>query len=136
MENFQCIAIGIDRYHFLAPLRYAVADAQVFARFLVEEAKTSFRQSLLLTDTSPYLNKLSTYPNRENLLAWLEKGDTRSSSPLWFFFSGYGMNYRGEDFLLPIDGNPNDIENTGISLRSLFESLQQQTTGQLCFSRF
>ncbi|NJM88801.1 MAG: peptidase C14 [Hydrococcus sp. RU_2_2] len=132
MENFQCIAIGIDRYHFLAPLRYAVADAQVFARFLVEEAKTSFRQSLLLTDTSPYLNKLSTYPNRENLLAWLEKGDTRSSSPLWFFFSGYGMNYRGEDFLLPIDGNPNDIENTGISLRSLFESLQQQTTGQIC----
>ncbi|NJK48988.1 hypothetical protein HC931_13125 [Candidatus Gracilibacteria bacterium] len=133
MENFQCIAIGIDRYHFLAPLRYAVADAQVFARFLVEEAKTSFRQSLLLTDTSPYLNKLSTYPNRENLLAWLEKGDTRSSSPLWFFFSGYGMNYRGEDFLLPIDGNPNDIENTGISLRSFLNRYNNKPPDKFVF---
>ncbi|MCU0532490.1 MAG: caspase family protein [Hydrococcus sp. Prado102] len=131
MENFQCIAIGIDRYHFLAPLRYAVADAQVFARFLIEEAKTSFRQSLLLTDTSPGLDDLSTYPNRENLLAWLKKENTRSSSSLWFFFSGYGINYQGEDFLLPIDGNPDDVVGTGIALRSLFELLQKQTTGQI-----
>jgi Caspase domain len=131
MENFQCIAIGIDRYHFLAPLRYAVADAQTFARFSIEEAKTSFKQSLLLTDTSPCLDDLSTYPNRENLLAWLKKENTRSSSPLWFFFSGYGMNHQGEDFLLPIDGNPDDVMGTGIALRSLFESLQQQTNGQI-----
>lgn len=40
------------------------------------------------------------------------------------------MHDQGEDYLMPIDGNPNNIMGTGISVRSLFESLPMSGTGQ------
>jgi uncharacterized caspase-like protein len=142
MENFRWIAVGINRYRFLPPLNYAQADAQALHQFLGEELKLPPHLSLLLTDTSPAINRQSTYPNRDNLLFWLEAKRREKqesilpiphppSSILWFFFSGYGINYQGEDYLMPIDGNPQDIPNTGISLRSLFTSLQQQGASQI-----
>jgi hypothetical protein len=126
MGNYQCIIIGINHYHFLQPLNRAEASARILYQCLVEEAKISARQALLLTDTSPLFDRRSTYPNRDNLLSWLEIKNPPSTSPLWFFFSGYGMNYQGEDYLMPIDGNPRNIPGTAISARSLFESLRQQ----------
>ncbi|AFY76436.1 hypothetical protein Ple7327_1021 [Pleurocapsa sp. PCC 7327] len=131
MENYQCIAIGIDRYHFFPPLNSAEASARILYQCLVEEAKISVRQALLLTDASPRFLDRSTYPNRENLISWLEIRNSPSSSPLWFFFSGYGISYQGEDYLMPIDGNLKDIPGTGIAMRSLFESLIQQGTARI-----
>ena len=147
MVNYQCVAIGINRYHFLQPLSAADADAQILHRFFTQEAKIAEQQSLLLTDTSPLVNHRSTYPHRDNLLSWLEVklkavvGGGRSvqesevqkinQKAFWFYFSGYAINYQGEDYLMPIDGNPKDILGTGIALRSLFESFQRQGTRQI-----
>jgi hypothetical protein len=118
MQNYQYIFIGIDRYHFLAPLTHAVTDASRLYQFFLEEAKFSPRQALLLTDTSSDRDRPSTYPDRYNILNWLP---SEIKKPFWFFFSGYALDYDGEVYLLPSDGNPNDISKTGISLRSLFE---------------
>jgi hypothetical protein len=43
---------------------------------------------------------------------------------LWFFFSGYGVNHKGQDYLMPVEGDPNRIEETGIEVRALMQSLQ------------
>ncbi|MEA5534993.1 caspase family protein [Crocosphaera sp. XPORK-15E] len=123
MENFRAITMGIEEYCHWQPLKGAENNAQALYCYFFQEAKLPSRQLLLLTDTSPSPGKRSTYPNRENILQWI------NDSPLkvkhcWFFFQGYGVNYQGEDYLLPIDSNPQTIPQTGIKMRSLFEKLK------------
>ncbi|MGH2414153.1 MAG: caspase family protein, partial [Microcystaceae cyanobacterium] len=154
MDTYRCIAIGINRYQFLQPLNYAEADAQALHQFLRDEGNLSPKQSLLLSDTSAWVDKQSTYPNRDNILNWLgieetqkDEGETNSEFPtpfaeqvawrhsefptLWFYFSGYGVNYQGDDYLMPIDGQLEDIPNTGIAIRSLLQALQAQNAHKI-----
>ncbi len=129
MANHACVAIGINRYQFLQPLSYGQADAQALRQFLVGQASLPSNECLLLTDTSPLVDDQSTYPSRENILSWLRanhQNSRQSETWRWFFFSGYGVNWQNADYLMPIDGNPDDIPGTGISMRSLFESLKAQ----------
>jgi len=127
MANYSFLAIGIDRYQFIQPLSYAQADAQALWQFMLGEAQVPSQQSLLLTDTSAWVAEQSTVPTKDNILTWLQSGVSARSIPwLWFFFSGYGVSWEGEDYLMPIDGNPDDIPGTAIAARSLLELLQQQ----------
>lgn len=135
MANYACVAIGINRYQFLPPLSYAQADAQALRQFLVCLGKLPSNQCLLLTDTSPLIGDQSTYPSRENILSWIEAGRQNSNPDVinqtstnwrWFFFSGYGVSWEDVDYLMPIDGNLDDIPGTGIPMRSLFASLKEQ----------
>ena len=50
---------------------------------------------------------------------------------LWYFFSGYGVSYQNQDYLMPIDGNPTDPEATGISIRKLLEDLSKSPVEQV-----
>ncbi|MFP5273171.1 caspase family protein [Coleofasciculus sp.] len=135
MANYACVAIGINRYQFLPPLNYGQADAQALWQFLVQQAEGSSQDYLLLTDHSPLIDRQSTYPTQDNIWRWLEA--IRQPSPTngknsssrgwrWFFFSGYGVCWQQTDYLMPIDGNPQDIPRTGISMRSLLSSLKPQ----------
>ena len=129
MANYACIAVGINHYQFLPPLSYGQADAEDLQQFLVGQANLPSSKCLLLTDTSPVIGDQSTYPSRENILSWLEVGSQNSKHSenwRWFFFSGYGVSWEEVDYLMPIDGNLEDIPGTGISVRSLFSSLKQQ----------
>lgn len=135
MANYPCIAIGINRYQFLAPLHYGQADAIALRQFLVEQAGLPSNHCLLLTDSSPWIEDRSTYPSRENICRWLELDPQKTDSDQlnansrtwrWFFFSGWGVSWDGVDYLMPIDGNPKDIPATGIPVRSLFTSLKAQ----------
>jgi uncharacterized caspase-like protein len=132
-SNYNCLLIGINRYDFLQPLNYGMADAQGVQQFIVEEIGCSSSRCVLLTDTSPRVKGRSTYPDRQNILQWLNPSNFQHSRDglFWLFFSGYGMNYQGEDYLMPIDGNPQDIITTGISLRSLLDSLQQSFSSKI-----
>ncbi|MHC5598061.1 MAG: caspase family protein, partial [Nostoc sp.] len=85
------------------------------------------KHCLVMTDTSPPIGDKSTYPTKENILLLLEDFAATSWQPedyLWLFFSGYGVNYKGKDYLMPAEGNPELVEETGIELRSLMQSLQ------------
>ncbi|MCA1993680.1 MAG: Rieske 2Fe-2S domain-containing protein [Coleofasciculus sp. S288] len=135
MANYACVAIGINRYQFLPPLNYGQDDARELRKFLVSQANLSSSKCLLLTDTSPFVGNQSTYPSREHILRWLDAGRNTSyregingdsTSWRWFFFSGYGVSWNHADYLMPIDGDLNDIPGTGIGVRSLFTSLKQQ----------
>jgi uncharacterized caspase-like protein len=142
MANYSLIAIGINNYQFLQPLSYAQEDAEILHQFLVSELEIPLEQTLLLTDFSATGDR-STYPNREGIISCFNQLSSRSPLPqgqtLWFFFSGYGVHHGGEDYLLPIDAQLGDIPKTGISMRSLFQTLKayspHQTVVFLDFNR-
>lgn len=132
MKYYQCLAIGINRYHFLSPLRDADQDAKKLYEFFEQEAGIPQEHLLLLSDTSPWLANKSTYPNQDNLLFWLGSNFPSQyvpavSAPLWLFFRGYGFTYQGQDYLIPIDGNPQDFPHTALSIVSILEAIQEKT---------
>lgn len=127
MANNWAIAIGINQYQFFQPLDCAQADAEALKDFLVTNGGFLPQQCLVITETSPPFEDRSTYPTKENILLLLEDFAATSWQPedrLWFFFSGYGVNYKGQDYLMPVEGDPNRVEQTGIEMRMLMQSLQ------------
>ncbi|MEH2419496.1 MAG: caspase family protein [Nostoc sp.] len=126
MANYWAIAIGINQYQLFQPLSCAQADAEALEEFLATEAGFVPKHCLVMTDTSPPIGNRSTYPIKENILLLLEDlaASWQPEDYLWFFFSGYGVNYKGKDYLMPAEGNPELVQETGIELRSLMQSLQ------------
>ncbi len=127
MANYWAIAIGINQYHLFQPLGCAQADAEALKDFLATESGFMPKRCLLMTDTSPPMGDRSTYPTKENILLLLEDLAAACWQPqdhVWLFFSGYGINYKGHDYLMPVEGNPDLVQETGIELRSLMQSLQ------------
>ncbi|WP_293158369.1 MULTISPECIES: caspase family protein [unclassified Microcoleus] len=131
MKHHACIAIGINQYQLLQPLSYAQEDAEALYGFLTEEAGFAPDGCLLMTDSSPSLWGQSTYPNRENILKLTESlcaEHLQHGDVLWCFFSGYGVSYEGKDYLMPVDGNPADIQGTGIPVELLLNTLKNAPT--------
>lgn len=44
---------------------------------------------------------------------------------LWFFFAGHGWRHEERDYLMPLDGDPGDVESTAISLYYITERLRR-----------
>lgn len=131
MKHHACIAIGINQYQLLQPLSYAQEDAEALYGFLTEEAGFAPDECLLMTDSSPSLWGQSTYPNRENILRLTQSlcaEHLQQGGLLWCFFSGYGVSYQGKDYLMPVDGNPADIQGTGIPVELLLNTLKKAPT--------
>ncbi|MEA5513820.1 caspase family protein [Nodularia sp. UHCC 0506] len=127
MANYWAITIGINQYQLFQPLRCAQADAEVLNNFLVQEGGLAQERCLLMTAASPPIGDRPTYPTKQNILVLLEDLTAACWQPqdhLWLFFSGYGVSYNGKDYLMPIEGNPELVEETGIEVRSLMQSLQ------------
>ncbi|HIK09052.1 MAG TPA: caspase family protein [Oscillatoriaceae cyanobacterium M33_DOE_052] len=133
MKNYGSIAIGVNQYQFFQPLSFAQQDAQALNNFLIELGGFAAPKCQLLTESSPPnvyvaegIGNRSTYPNRENIRQALLAGceQLAAGDIFWFFFSGYGVSWQGEDYLMPIEGNPDDVGNTGIPTREILESLK------------
>ena len=141
MTNYSCIAVGINRYQFVEPLNYAEGDAQGLVRLLTEEMGVPRERCLLLTDGSPMVSDRPTYPNYSNISAWLDNLDnsgnhsgdssTTQADALWFFFSGHGVHWQGEDYLLPVDSNLSDLPYRGIGATTLLHALKKQGTTKI-----
>ncbi len=126
MANNWAIVIGINQYRFLQPLNYAKRDAEAISDFLAQEAK--FDRIFLFTDDSPPIGGKFTEPFRANLLRVLRQifatPFMKDGDNFWFFFSGHGIPHNGQDYLMPLDGDPEDIENTGISTNTITNYLR------------
>ncbi|NEO53928.1 MAG: peptidase C14 [Okeania sp. SIO3B5] len=135
MKNYACIAIGINQYEFIQPLSYAKQDAEALHSFLLNETNFSAEQCLLLTDSNLLpIWEQPTYPSKENILDLIEdfcQNQLQKENFLWYFFSGYGVVHQNQDYIMPIDGNPQDPETTGISITKLLETLKIYPTGQV-----
>ncbi|PPT09607.1 serine/threonine kinase [Geitlerinema sp. FC II] len=121
-RNF-AICIGIDRYRFLQPLRCARRDARAMATFFREEA--DFEQIWLLCDDA---KNDRTKPDRANIrrvLRELRQRKMGAGDNLWFFFSGHGMRHGGRDYLMPLEGDREDVESTALLTSYVADMLRE-----------
>jgi uncharacterized caspase-like protein len=127
MGKNRAISIGINKYEFLQPLKYAKRDAHLMQEFLVKEA--GFKQVLFFSDDSPDYTGKSTRPSFVNLKRVLrtmfEKPFMADGDNFWFFFSGHGRPHNGCDYLMACDSDPEDVENTAISINYVTERLRR-----------
>jgi formylglycine-generating enzyme required for sulfatase activity/uncharacterized caspase-like protein len=127
MAKNWAIAIGINQYDYLQPLNYAKRDAQLMQEFLGNEA--GFERIFFFSDDSPELAGKSTRPTRTNLQRVLrqlfDNPFMGAGDNFWFFFSGHGMRHAGRDYLMPCDGDPEDVENTAIAINFVTERLRR-----------
>jgi hypothetical protein len=122
------IAIGINQYHSFQPLSYAQQDAEALQQFLVQEAGFPAQNCLLLTDTSPPIFGKSTYPTQDAIQTWLgslSQQPFQAGDVVWFFFSGYGVCHEGQDYLVPIDGDPSLVTSSAIPFQLIFDRLRE-----------
>lgn len=130
MANYWAITIGINQYRHLQPLRHAQNDALFIHQFLTETADVASDHCVLLSDLSTSVGHQAVYPDKPALSEWIQT-ITQQVGPddvLWFFFSGYGVQLDGADYLMPIDGDPEAISETGLAIESLVETLKQLPT--------
>ena len=130
MANYWAITIGINQYRHFQPLMYAQDDALLIHRFFAHEAGIPEDQCILLSDLTTSVADRAVYPDKPAIAQWMQtitqqiaEGDT-----VWFFFSGYGAQVDGKDYLMPIDGDSNSIESTGIAAADLIDTLAQLPT--------
>ena len=139
MAKNWAICVGINQYRFLQDLTCAVNDAEKMHVWLKETAK--FEQTYLFTDKSPPIEDmsepLSSQPTFTTLRRWLRKRFERPilspSDSLWFFFSGHGVREQGPDYLLLNDSDPDpeEVNNSAISLAFVTEQLRQSGAGNI-----
>lgn len=134
MTSYWAIAIGINQYKFFQPLIYAQRDARAMRDFWVGEAGFAPDQCLMLIDSNATVDRGVIYPNRENIrdyVTQLCQEQLPAGGFLWCFFSGYGMQFEGQDYLMPIDGDPEQVATTGIAIEEVFKLLKAAPTDKI-----
>ena len=118
------VAIGINQYDYLTPLEYGRQDARAVENFLKNEAK--FDRILSFTDDAPDKSLRPTRNNLRRVLRQLAKqAKMRAGDNFWFFFSGHGMRHEGRDFLMPCDGEREDVAETAIPTSYIADTLRE-----------
>ena len=125
MAKNWAIAVGINEYYNLQPLSYAVQDAEAIQDFFLNEA--GFEQVYYFSDHSPRIEtpkgpirSLPTFANLKRFLRerfqqpFLETGDN-----FWFFFAGHGELQEGHDYLMPVDADPGNLEETALRISDI-----------------
>jgi hypothetical protein len=114
------VVVGIERYRQNAPKAdHAANDARVVAAYLTRALGVPEENIALLLDDKASRGDIEKYVE-----AWLpnrvEEGDT-----VYFYYSGHGApNLKtNQGYLVPYDGDPSFIEQTGYSLERLFDRL-------------
>jgi hypothetical protein len=129
MANYWAIEIGINQYRFFPPLSYAQRDADLLHEVLLQSGYASQRCGLL-SDRMTVTSVDPGFPSAQNIRAQLEQvcQAVKSGDVLLCFFSGYGLNLQGKDYLLPIEADPRQIAATGIAVEELVKTLKTAAT--------
>jgi len=127
-ENNWAIVVGINQYEHLPPddhLKYAVKDAMQVQKFLCEQAQFLNENVLLCCDSVPGVSPMQR-PTRSGLRDLLRNKiqRARGANNFWFFYAGHGIVHDQQDFLLPCDGNPEDLKETAISISFVTDCLR------------
>lgn len=127
MSKNYAIAIGINQYQFLQPLDYASNDAWLVQKLFREDL--GFERVFVFTDTT----KQGIIPTRANLLNFIAhlsmEPFLEPTDNFWFFFRGHGINHNGSNYLMPVDGQLTDIDNTAISIAEITNYLNKCGAG-------
>jgi len=138
-EQDVAVIIGIEKYRDIeAPSEFSADDAalvKVYAKSL------GFRESnirLIVND------RATRSDFAKNIERWLPD-NAKPNGKVFFYFSGHGSPDLSDPanpraFLLPYDGDPNDLQNTGYSISELYSRLGKLKAAEVivvldsCFS--
>ncbi|NEP20238.1 MAG: peptidase C14 caspase catalytic subunit p20, partial [Leptolyngbya sp. SIO4C1] len=132
MARNWAITIGINQYRYLQSLNYAVQDADAVRQFF--EQTLGFHQVYHFTDSSPpipqdYGPDLDSQPSSTTLGRFLrrrfEERFLQDGDNLWFFFAGHGVRRNNRDYLMPFDGDLDDLDRSAIPIHYLSERLRR-----------
>jgi hypothetical protein len=136
-KNAYAIVIGVEKYRQKLPKAdFADNDARVMAEYLTkvmgypeENIVTLINDRALKSDLEKYIGK------------WLPNNVEKDSS-VFIYYSGHGAPNpkTGDAFLVPYDGDPSFIEETGYPLKRLYAKLDMLQAKEIivvldsCFS--
>jgi hypothetical protein len=116
------VAIGVDQYPYFPPLA-AGADAEQFVRFWTEQVQVPPEQCLLLSCGQGDAAVTPTQWVMQQWLGYLNQWAIASQDCFWLWFSGYGVTHQGQDYWLPLEANPLQVAETGLSVAWIYEQL-------------
>jgi formylglycine-generating enzyme required for sulfatase activity/uncharacterized caspase-like protein len=130
MSKNWAICIGINEYHYLPSLQYAVRDAAAVRDFFLKEV--DFEEVFYFSDDSPPIETsqghIRSQPTHANLLYFFRKRFQHQflsvEDNFWFFFAGHGELHEGHDYLMPMDVDPENLERTALRISDITASLR------------
>jgi formylglycine-generating enzyme required for sulfatase activity/uncharacterized caspase-like protein len=132
MSQNWAICVGIDRYDNLQALQYAERDAEALRDFFDKDLH--FDKVYFFAENAPPIptdsgEPIRALPSGNTLRRFLrirfEQKFLKPSDNLWFFFAGHGRRERDRDYLMPIDADPGNVEETAIPISFLTERLRR-----------
>jgi Caspase domain len=119
-SNSYAIIIGIERYRQKLPnADFAVNDAKLVSLYFTKALGYSEENVVTLTNENATKGDLEKY-----LGSWL-KNNVNKDGNVFIYFSGHGAPNpkNGDAYLVPYDGDPTFIVDTGYPLNKLYENL-------------
>lgn len=112
------LVVGVEKYSDLPDARFAERDARAVRSHLLALGYPE-RNVIFLTGAKAVRSSLEKYVE-----AWLPRNVT-GNSQVFVYFSGHGAPdvKTGQAFLVPWDGDPKFLDNTGYPLKRLYEKL-------------
>lgn len=133
MAKNWAIIIGVNDYVFLQSLKWATRDSQLMANFLVN--KKFFGENVFKVWHFHCKAKDERMkPTRANIRHFFRslKGQKMNKDDnFWFFFSGHGWVDNQQDYLMPPNGNTDDIKETAISTKFIIDQLRESHAGNI-----
>ncbi|MEK6743481.1 MAG: ankyrin repeat domain-containing protein [Nitrospirota bacterium] len=136
-KNSYAIVIGIENYRQKLPKAdYAVADAKTMTEYLTKVMGYPDENVIALTNDRASLTDFIKYFEK-----WLPNNVAKDSS-VFIYFSGHGAPNpkTGDAYLVPYDGDPSFIDETGYSLKRMYDALGKMPAKEViialdsCFS--
>lgn len=117
-KNAYAIVIGIENYRQKLPKAdFATADAKIMAEYLTKVMGYPEENVVTLANDHAALGDFVKYFEK-----WLPN-NVEKDSTVFIYYSGHGAPNpkSGDAYIVPYDGDPSFIEQTGYSLKRLYE---------------
>ena len=113
------LGVGVSDYaNSSYNLTFADDDVEAITELFKNTGKGAYKQ----IHVEQVVNKEATKKQILNSFAWLKQNAT-SKDVVVIFIASHGFNDRGEFYILPYDGDANNLEGTGISWNNLSNTL-------------
>jgi len=119
-KNAYAVIIGIEQYRQKLPTAdFATHDARIVAEYLLKVMGYPAENVVILLNDKASKSDFDKYLGR-----WLSN-NVEADSSVFIYFSGHGAPNpnTGDAYLVPYDGDPSFIDDTGYSLQRLYEQL-------------
>lgn len=127
-KNAYAVIIGIEQYRQKLPAAdFATHDAQIMAEYLIKVMGYPAENVIILLNDKASKSDFDKYLGR-----WLSN-NVEKDSTVFIYYSGHGAPNpnTGDAYLVPYDGDPSFIDDTGYSLQRLYEQLGRLPPGKL-----